>query len=89
MTLVEHANEFMTNSLIVVPVLPESWALGIHSVLCWQCVHIILGTHIYNISHTEGNAFMWFPQAFQVQFLEFQHLFYPFSWGLQGVPVSN
>ena len=41
----------MTHPLIGCPRHPlESWAVGLHSVLCWQCVHIILGTHIHSVS---------------------------------------
>ena len=44
MTLVEH---MQMNSCPRHP--HESWTVGLHSALCWQCVHIISGAHIHSV----------------------------------------
>ena len=75
MTLVEHLQMNSTTiSLIGCPKCSlDFWALGLHSVMCWQCVHTIVGVYmhsmfkfnIFDISiFTEENAIVWSPLAF-------------------------
>ena len=76
-TLVEHMQMNSTQIFLIgCSQRPScSWGLGHHSVLCWQCVHTSLGTHIPYVFKliifqceqlNEDNANMWSPLAFQV-----------------------
>ena len=41
------------------PIIPlDSWALGLPLMMCWQCVHTILGIHMY--TELKFNIFEYF-----------------------------